>query len=53
MTLQSVVAEIKTKQFYFLAQSFSATVHRNLAHITYTVCAPRIGVGKPNTQKLF
>lgn len=40
MTLQSIIAEMKTKQFYFLAQGFSATVHRNLVHITYTVCIP-------------
>ena len=50
MTLQSITAEMKTKQFYFLAQGFSATVRRNLVHITYTVGIPRLGMGKPDTQ---
>lgn len=50
MTLQSIAAEMKAEQFYFLAQGFSATVHRNLVHITYTVGIPRLGMGKPGTQ---
>lgn len=50
LTSQSITAEMKTEQFYFLAQGFSAIVHRNLVHITYTVCIPRLGVGKPDTH---
>lgn len=41
MTLQSIIAEMKKKFFFnFLAQGFSATIHRNLAHITHTVIFP-------------
>lgn len=51
MTLLSVIAEMKTKQFYFLAESFSATIHRNPAHIIHTLCIPRLGMEKPNTHR--
>lgn len=49
-TLQSVIAEMKTKLFYFLAAGFSTLIHRNQAHIIHTVHIPRLGLGKPNTH---
>ena len=53
LTLLSGIAEMKAKQFYFLAEGFSATVHRNLACIIHTVCIPRLGLGRPNTHVVF
>lgn len=53
MTSLSVIAEMKTKQFYFLAEGFSATIHRNPAHIIHTVGILRLGQGSQTHRGAF